>query len=122
MPKEISSIIPQTKKIGDKKIIGGRTTVQQPEEIKFITIYQDIQLLKQEGFQPPMPNERFDVTEREFLKQVNLDYGKVRVKVRAIIRQKQVDPSTNERRERKEYLTLICHWYAYDYFGAEIRV
>ena len=58
----------------------------------------------------------------EFLKRVNLDYGKVKVKILAIIRQKQVDPSTGERRERKEYITFVSSWYAHDYFGAEIRV
>ena len=119
---EISSIVPKATKIGDRKVIAGRTTVQKPEEIKFSYDLSGYTTFEQEGFQPPEPNERFDVTEREFLKQVNLDYGKVKVRVRAIMRRKEVDPSTGERRERKEYLTVICHWYAYDYFGAEIRV
>ena len=122
MPKEISSIIPQTKKVGDKKVIGGRTTVQTPEEIKFSYDLSGYTTYEQEGFQPPLPNERFDREEREFLKQVNLDYGKVKVKITNIIRQKQVDPSTNERRERKEYITFESQWFAHDYFGSEIRV
>ena len=103
MPREISSIIPQVRKLGQHKVIAGRTTKQEPEEINFHYDLSGYTTFEEEGFQPPLSNERFDVKEREFLKQVNLDYGKVKVKIRAIIRQKQVDPSSGERRERKEY-------------------
>ena len=113
---------PTNQEVGDKKVIGGRTTGQTPEEIKFNYDLSGYTTYEQEGFQPPLPNERFDREEREFLKQVNLDYGKVKVKITSMIRQKQVDLSTGERRERKEYITFESHWFAYDYFGAEIRV
>ena len=39
-----------------------------------------------------------------------------------MIRQKAVDFSTGERRERKEYLIFTSEWYGYDYFGAEIKM
>ena len=35
MAREISSIKPEIRKIGNKKFIAGRTTVKEPEEIKF---------------------------------------------------------------------------------------
>ena len=38
-----------------------------------------------------------------------------------MIRQKAVDDSS-ERRERKEYLYFTSEWYAYDFFGAEIKM
>ena len=39
-----------------------------------------------------------------------------------MVRQKEVDSFTGERRERKEYLTFTSKWYghAHDYFGSEI--
>ena len=102
--------------------MAGRTTTQQPEEIQFHYDTYEYDSFEKEGFNPPPSNERFDVREREFLKRVNLDYGKVRVKILSMVRQKAVDPSTAERRERKEYLTFESEWYVHDYFGAEIRM
>ena len=74
-----------------KKIVAGRTTVKEPEEIQFHYDFSEYDSFKKEGFQPPPINERFDVREREFLKRVNLDYGKVRVKILVMVRQKAVD-------------------------------
>ena len=81
MPREISSIVPKIKKLGDNKIMAGRTTVQQPEEINFHYDLSGYTTFEEEGFQPPASNERFDIREREFLKRVNLDFGKVKVKI-----------------------------------------
>ena len=61
MPREISSIIPQVKQLGDKKVIAGRTTTQQPEEIDFHYDLSAYDSFEKEGFNPPpQSNERFD--------------------------------------------------------------
>jgi hypothetical protein len=105
MPREISSILQEVKQVGDKKVIAGRTTTQQPEEIQFHYDLSGYTTFEEEGFQPPAPNERFDVKQREFLKRVDLSYSKIKVRILQMIRQKRVDVSS-ERRERKEYLTF----------------
>jgi hypothetical protein len=122
MPREISSIKPEIKKRGkDEAIIAVRTKLREPEEINFHYDTSEFDTYAKEGFNPPLSNERFDVREREFLKRVNLDYGKIKIKILSMVRQKAVDPSTGERMERKEYLTFTSEWYEYDYFGAEIK-
>ena len=110
MPRKISSIKPEIRKLGkNKKFIAGRTTVKEPEEIQFHYDTSEYDTYEKEGFQPPQSNERFDVKEREFLKRVNLDYGKIRVKILSMVRQKAIDWSSKTH-ERKEYLTFNCEW------------
>ncbi|MGA8844438.1 MAG: hypothetical protein WB511_12710 [Nitrososphaeraceae archaeon] len=65
MPREISSIKPEIRKIGNKKFIACRTTVKEREEIKFYYSSEEYDTFENEGFNPPPNNERFDRIERE---------------------------------------------------------
>ena len=90
MGKEISSIIPDVKRIGDKKVIAHRVTTQQPEEINFLhNLSAYTPHLKRKDFNPQ--NQIKDLMlKREFLKRVNLDYGKISLIFSQCIDRKQL--------------------------------
>ena len=53
MPREISSIKPEIRNFGKgKKIVAGRTTVREPEEIQLYYDTSEYDTFEKEGFQP----------------------------------------------------------------------
>ena len=78
--------------------------LQNPEPIKFSYSTDAYDPYIKEGFNPPLENKRTDFIER-FPKQCKYPYGKVKVKILAMARQKAIDWSTKSH-ERKEYLTF----------------
>jgi hypothetical protein len=61
------------------------------------------------------------IWKKDFLSSCNTEYGPVKVKILAMVRQKAVDWSKKSH-ERKEYLTFNCQWLGYDFYGGEINL
>jgi len=93
--KERSLMKPDIRIIQDKngnnkrKIIQGQ--MQNPEPIKFMYLTAAYDSYIKEGFTPPLEYERPDFKERDFLSSCNTEYGPVKVKILAMVRQKAVD-------------------------------
>ena len=94
---------------------------QNQEELKFHYSTLAYDSYVKEGFKPPDEYDRPDAREKDFLSKVNIDYGKIKVKVTRMIRVKAPD-YTSDKQEMKEYLVFESEWTAYDNYGGEIRL
>jgi len=97
--------------------------VKQPDydagiKFKYSTAAYDS--FAKEGFTPPEQQYRADKREMQFLSQVDISKGKIKVKITRMFRLKAIDYST-ENEESKEYLYFESNWYAKNYLGAEIN-
>ena len=61
--------------------MAGRTTTQQPEEIQFHYDTSEYDSFERKDLILLQAMKDLTIREREFLKRVNLDYGKVKVKI-----------------------------------------
>ena len=127
--REISSIKPKPQiKSKSKSTSKVSTTkdgeVEGEEEqggLKFYYSTASYDSYAKEGFKPPEEKDRPDAREIGFLERVNLEYGKVKVKVLRMIRTKAPDYTT-EKEPMKEYLVIESDWIGHDLYGAEIRL
>lgn len=99
--REVSSIKPN--------IDGKAPAYDEGIKFKYLTAAYDSFI--KEGFIPPEPQYSPDKRERQFLSQVDISKGNIKVKITRIYRLKTVDYST-EKEESKEYLYWESNWYA----------